>query len=93
QAVNPDSTSLEFAINGDKFFLPLRLNDAVLFTQNHYEKGIQNGSLGTLTSVKHSGDSYGEITLDTGDKIEVTQSVLDCMELGYAITLHKAQGS
>ncbi|MBF4302828.1 ATP-binding domain-containing protein, partial [Vibrio anguillarum] len=65
----------------------------VLFTQNHYEKGIQNGSLGTLTSVKHSGDSYGEITLDTGDKIEVTQSVLDCMELGYAITLHKAQGS
>nr|WP_238930239.1 ATP-dependent RecD-like DNA helicase [Vibrio vulnificus] len=73
--------------------MPLRLNDAVLFTQNHYEKGIQNGSLGTLTSVKHSGDSYGEITLDTGDKIEVTQSVLDCMELGYAITLHKAQGS
>ena len=33
------------------------------------------------------------MTLDTGDKIEVTQAVLDCMELGYAITLHKAQGS
>lgn len=35
QAVNPDSDSLEFEINGDKFFLPLRMNDAVLFTQNH----------------------------------------------------------
>ncbi|MCS0151790.1 ATP-dependent RecD-like DNA helicase [Vibrio alginolyticus] len=93
QAVNLNSDSLEFEINGDKFFLPLRLNDAVLFTQNHYDKGIQNGSLGTLTSVKPSGDSYGEVTLDTGDKVEVTQSVLDCMELGYAITLHKAQGS
>lgn len=93
QAVNPNSDALEFQINGDKFFLPLRLNDAVLFTQNHYDKGIQNGSLGTLTSVKSAGDSYGEVTLDTGEKIYVTQSILDCMELGYAITLHKAQGS
>ena len=93
QAVNPDSTTLEFEINGDKFFLPLRMNDAVLFTQNHYDKGIQNGSLGMLTNIKSSGDSYGEVTLDTGEKIEITQSVLDCMELGYAITLHKAQGS
>ena len=25
--------------------------------------------------------------------VDVTSSVLDCMELGYAITLHKAQGS
>ncbi|MEZ9647475.1 AAA family ATPase [Vibrio sp. 10N.261.52.C2] len=93
QAVNPDSASLEFEINGDKFFLPLRLNDAVLFTQNHYDKGIQNGSLGMLTNAKPSGDSYGEVTLDTDEKVEITQSVLDCMELGYAITLHKAQGS
>ncbi|WP_416236698.1 ATP-binding domain-containing protein [Vibrio owensii] len=33
------------------------------------------------------------MTLDTGEKVEITQSILDCMELGYAITLHKAQGS
>ncbi|WP_425609345.1 ATP-binding domain-containing protein [Vibrio tubiashii] len=46
-----------------------------------------------LTNAKPSGDSYGEVTLDTGEKVEITQSVLDCMELGYAITLHKAQGS
>ena len=69
------------------------MNDAILFTQNHYDKGIQNGSLGTLTSVEASGESYSEVTLDTGNKVEITQSVLDCMELGYAITLHKAQGS
>ncbi len=28
----------------------LRQGDVILFTQNNYEKGIQNGSLGTLTS-------------------------------------------
>ncbi|MGL1163429.1 ATP-dependent DNA helicase [Vibrio parahaemolyticus] len=93
QAVNSSSDNLEFEINGDKFFLPLRLNDAVLFTHNHYDKSIQNGSFGTLTSVKPFGDKYGEVTLDTGDKVEVTQSILDCMELGYVITFHKAQGS
>jgi exodeoxyribonuclease V alpha subunit len=71
----------------------LRLNDAILFTQNQYDKGIQNGSLGVLSSVEGSGDSFGEVTLDTGQKVEINQAVLDCMELGYAITLHKAQGS
>ena len=93
EAVNPNGDRLEFEMHGERFFQNLRLNDAILFTQNHYDKGIQNGSLGTLTSVESSGESYGEVTLDTGDMVEVTQSVLDCMELGYAITLHKAQGS
>ncbi|WP_440939844.1 hypothetical protein, partial [Klebsiella grimontii] len=93
EAVNPSGRRLEFEMHGERFFQNLRLNDAILFTQNHYDKGIQNGSLGTLTSIDSSGESYGVVTLDTGDKVEVTQSVLDCMELGYAITLHKAQGS
>ncbi|MFL9803693.1 hypothetical protein AB6D40_008865 [Vibrio cyclitrophicus] len=58
QAVNPDSDSLEFEINGDKVFYHFPVsNDAVLFTQNHYDKGIQNGSLGMLTSAAFSGDS------------------------------------
>lgn len=91
--VNPDGKHLEFEMNGERFFQNLRLNDAILFTQNQYDKGIQNGSLGILTSVEGSGERYGEVTLDTGDKVEINQAVLDCMDLGYAITLHKAQGS
>jgi exodeoxyribonuclease V alpha subunit len=92
-AVNHNGSRLEFEMNSEQVFLNLRLNDTILFTKNHYDKGIQNGSLGILTSVEVSGDSYGEVTLDTGDKVEVSTTVLDCMELGYAITLHKAQGS
>ena len=64
-----------------------------MFTKNNYDKGIQNGSLGVLSSVKSVGGSFGSVTLDTGKDIEVTQAILDCMELGYCITLHKAQGS
>lgn len=91
--LNPDGDRLEFEFHGEVFFQNLRLGDAILFTQNHYDKGIQNGSLGTLTSVTSVNESLGQVTLDTGVSIDITQSVLDCMELGYAITLHKAQGS
>lgn len=38
-------------------------------------------------------DTYGLVTLDTGEQIPITEEIFDCMELGYAITLHKAQGS
>lgn len=93
ESVNSDGELLQFNLNGDDFYLNMRLNDQVLFTQNLYDKSINNGTLAELTSVEPSGDSYGEVTLDTGEKVKITQDVLDCMELGYAITLHKAQGS
>jgi exodeoxyribonuclease V alpha subunit len=93
ESVNEDGERLQFNIHGDDFYLDMRVNDQVLFTQNLYDKGINNGTLGELTSVEQSGESYGVVTLDTGERVEITQGVLDCMELGYAITLHKAQGS
>lgn len=91
--VNPDGKLLQFEMNGELFFLKFRQNDSILFTQNNYEKGIQNGSLGLLSSVEKVQQIYGSVELDTGHKIEITPTVLDCMELGYCITLHKAQGS
>ena len=91
--INPNSERLEFEMHGENFYQDLRLNDAILFTQNQYDKGIQNGSLGVLSNLEATDESFGEVTLDTGENIKINQAVLDCMELGYAITLHKAQGS
>lgn len=95
--VNPAGKRLQFNLYGDDYFLDLREGDPILFTKNNYNIGIQNGSLGVLTSVEGRVDeeesSYGTVTLDTGETIAITEDVLDCMELGYAITLHKAQGS
>jgi exodeoxyribonuclease V alpha subunit len=100
---NSDGKLLEFELYGENRFLNIKLGDAVLFTKNHYDLGVQNGSLGTLTSVTpfetESEDSsqkasyFGKITLDTGEEIGINEDILDCIELGYAITLHKAQGS
>ncbi|WP_111809592.1 AAA family ATPase [Aeromonas allosaccharophila] len=93
-AVNPDGSRMTFEMHGETYCRnDLRQGDVILFTQNNYEKGIQNGSLGTLTSAVATDDNYGVVELDTGESVYVTQSLLDSMQLGYSITLHKAQGS
>jgi len=95
--INPCSQKLEFKLHGDYFFIDLRVGDPILFTKNNYSIGIQNGSLGVLSSadrdVQDDQETFGMVTLDTGEEIKITEDLFDCMELGYAITLHKAQGS
>tara|TARA_B110000091_G_scaffold214380_1_gene267398 strand:- start:7077 stop:7601 length:525 start_codon:yes stop_codon:yes gene_type:complete len=92
---NKDSSMLQFMMHGESYYQNLRKGDEILFTQNNYQLGFQNGSLGTLISVDFNKEKkiYGQVKLDTGEVIDITDQVLDCIELGYAITLHKAQGS
>ncbi|NSY35547.1 AAA family ATPase [Pseudoalteromonas sp. JC28] len=91
--VNPYGERLEFNMDGERQFVNYRQDDVIMFTQNHYDKDIRNGSLGTLSNVESKDDYFGEITLDTAKVLKVDQTILDCIQLGYAITLHKAQGS
>jgi len=91
--LNGGAPRLNFNLDGDNFFLDLRLGDQVLFTQNYYSVGVQNGSLGRLTSIDQNEDVVGLVRLDTGETVEVKGDLLDAMDLGYALTLHKAQGS
>ena len=93
--LNKEGKLLSFKFEGEECYLKMRLGDEILFTKNNYDLGVQNGTLGKLTSVTPSenGESFGEITTDTGAVIKITPFVLDTIELGYAITLHKAQGS
>ena len=71
-----------------------RRGDPVLFTKNNYDIGVQNGSLGRLISVDQTEERLGVVKLaDSGELIDLRKTELDTMDLGYAITLHKAQGS
>lgn len=81
------------------------LGDAVLCTRNLWTKGLQNGSLGTLVQVEdvprpifdEQGNEVGKalawVEWDDGVRRPLTDDMLDDVELGYAITVHKAQGS
>lgn len=83
----------------------LRLGDPVLCTRNLWDLGVQNGSLGRLEEIEASPqpllDAQGQpagvllawVRWDDGERRPVTEEVLDALEPGYAVTVHKAQGS
>lgn len=84
----------------------LREGDLILYTANDWNRNIQNGSLGTLTTI---WDERQTVNIGTADQPQMTEALgtmrfdgrnvyllekdVDSLELAYAITVHKAQGS
>lgn len=79
----------------------LHLGDIVLCTRNLWEHGLQNGSLGRVVQVEKVPEATpGErnsvlawVDWDDGVRRALREDMLDDVELGYAVTVHKAQGS
>jgi exodeoxyribonuclease V alpha subunit len=81
------------------------LGDQILCTRNLWDWGLQNGSLGRLIEIEETprlltnsegvelGHAIGWVLWDDGERRPVLESMLDDLELGNAVTVHKAQGS
>lgn len=65
--------------------------DPIVFLRNDYERGLMNGSLGTIVQV--APDEDGLVADFEGEQHVLTGEDLANIELAYAITCHKAQGS
>ena len=79
--INGDSPLLNFNLNGEDFYLRLRLNDQILFTQNHASIGVQNGSLGKLISIDQVDNVIGSVRLDTGETVDLQGGLIDALSL------------
>ena len=102
---NDQAPLLSWSDEHDQFIRAgLVLGDVVLCTRNLWNYGLQNGSLGRLVEVEEAGALLqqkdvderlvlGWILWDDGERRPVYEDMLDDLELGYAITVHKAQGS
>ncbi|OYT88656.1 MAG: hypothetical protein CFE43_21330 [Burkholderiales bacterium PBB3] len=78
--------------------MQLLKGDPVLVTQNSYDKhaDVRNGDLGILEEVAEEGresEHFGTLRMADGRRIEVDFDLLGKLVLGYAITIHKSQGS
>jgi exodeoxyribonuclease V alpha subunit len=70
---------------------PFLLSDKVIQTRNSYALGVMNGSVGTVTQVDH-----GDLRVQFEDKVVVykaAEKTQQHLELAYALTIHKFQGS
>lgn len=78
-----------------------RENDKIMQTRNNYDivwkkedeigTGVYNGDIGVITEIRKRD---GIIVIDFDGKItEYTTDMLEQIELAYAITVHKSQGS
>lgn len=68
-------------------------NDKVLMLQNDPTLGIMNGDDGIIVSIEHL-EKKDYIHINFGEKIvRIEGKDLDKITLGYAISIHKSQGS
>lgn len=81
QKINGNATRL----GSTKF----RLGDTIIFNRTNYASKYFNGEMGTITDYN---DVSGEFTIQV-DQREIKTYAKDDLDLGYAITIHKSQGS
>jgi len=65
--------------------------DPIVYLRNDYDRGLMNGSLGTIVDVLPAEGTL--VTNFEGDRHILTAGDFTDIELAYAITCHKAQGS
>lgn len=84
-AFKPDGPA--FVLGGQRFYR----GDKVIQTKNNYDLGIYNGDLGKVHH--HDGES-GQLTIDfEGLMVPLDRQEVMDLQLAYAISVHKSQGS
>ncbi len=95
---DPDKNEIDVFYSKDKI-ATLRVGDKVINTQNNYDvflaedcrkTSVFNGNMGIITEIS---DSHMVVDFIDIGKVYIPKKYFKRIELGYAITVHKSQGS
>ena len=88
-ALNPPSeTKLEVERSG----ITYRIGDKVIQTHNNYDREVFNGDIGVITAIDLEPVKI-RVRFDAARLADYDPGELDELQLAYALTIHKSQGS
>lgn len=89
EKINPPEPGKPEIVSGKKTY---RLGDKVMQIKNHED--VNNGDIGYIEKIVHTGTETA-VVVDFGDgrRKEYDLEDLNMLDLGYACTIHKSQGS
>lgn len=106
--VNKINEKIQEALNKEKYFLKFndkvfKLHDKVMQVRNNYDltainseegfdEGVYNGDIGIIEKVDQLEESL-DVRFDDGRLIHYKKEDIKDLDLSYAITIHKSQGS
>lgn len=88
-ALNPPN-ELKFEI--ERFDTTYRVGDKVIQTRNNYDKDVFNGDIGHIVSITTEPTKIS-VRFDEQRLVDYEPGELDEVQLAYALTIHKSQGS
>ncbi|HEX4460160.1 MAG TPA: ATP-dependent RecD-like DNA helicase, partial [Polyangia bacterium] len=91
--------ALQEALNpaGEAVALPgrtLRVGDKVMQVRNDYERDVFNGDVGVIAAARRDDEDEAVVEVDfDGRRVRYESEALGELELAYAVSVHKSQGS
>jgi exodeoxyribonuclease V alpha subunit len=88
EALNPNGEAIAHAGRS------LRVGDKVMQVRNDYERDVFNGDVGMIVAARQDDDGEPMVEIDyDGRRVRYESEALNELELAYAVTVHKSQGS
>lgn len=90
EAVNPQEKGKSELIVGERIF---RVGDRVIHRKNNYELEVFNGDIGVIKSIDNKELTCEVAFSPDGRLVQYQRDDIPQLDLSYAITIHKSQGS